>query len=392
MTVSEIVLWAIFVVVQLSFDFFVLYLLYRVLSFVQRRRMVERVVISQIASVLRQNLPLVPGLLAAADSERRSAAIHLRRIALLLDQGTTLSHAIRAGYVDCSTRTLSRIIAGENMNQLPAVVDGLETEMMNQDRGKAKSQLIPYLYGGAVFLMLSYVVIGLLIAVVPKYMEIFLDYKTDLPWATRSLIHVSDWFFRGTPPGIALFVPFVLSLPVVFYWVFRHRRLERLSWISRWMDTLRWNLPGLRSLERSEGLASVAEVLRFGARSGLDLTTAVREAGQLDVNHHLRERMRRAVGELERGETAETAFRKAKVGAVLQAAVASGLRTGDLETPLTFACNYYRAIVSRWWLVIREATLPLLTLAVAIPVAFMAYALFTPMIALLESAIESWGM
>lgn len=367
----------------------ILYLVYRAVTAWGRRRMVERVVIGQIASVLRQNLPLARGLAVAADSERGAPAVHLRRIARLLDQGMTLPHAMRIGYPDCSSMTWSLVQAGQQAEQLPALLDRVEQNMLDKDRSTTGRGFWPVFYVLLVTVPVLTIPAFLMVAVVPKFKEIFADFGAELPWAMVVLVQVNEWLVEGTPPGFVLFIPLLLAVPLFLYLSYRPRHVEKLSWISRFADAIRWRLPGFRTYELARGMHAITEVLRLSLKAGIDLPSAAGLAAEVDANHRLREQMRRVAGELEQGRAPDQAFKAAGVNKMLVMAVSAGLRSGNLDTPLTYVAEYYRAIVSRWWLFIVNMGTPLLTLFYALIVGFIAYALFTPLIKLINSVMAT---
>jgi len=375
-------------IISLLISLGILYLLYRIITAWGRRRLIERIVVGQIASVVRQNLPLARGLTAAAASERRAPEVHLRRIARLLEQGMTLSHAIRIGYPDCSSRTRSLIRAGEQADQLPAMLDRIEENMLEKDRRTPGRAFWPVFYVLLITIPLISVVSGLMVAVVPKFRAIFADYGVELPWAMTALISVSEWLVGGTPPGFVLLIPILLVLPLLFYLSYRHRNVERLSRVSRLADGLRWRIPGLRTMEKAEGMLAITDVLRLSLRSGIDLPSAVRLSSEVDANYRLREQMRRVAEALEQGQSVDRALKASEASPVLIMAMSSGVRTGQLETPLSFAAEYYRAIISRWWLVLKHTGVPLLTLFCAGLVGMIAYAVFSPIIKLIDSVMS----
>lgn len=367
----------------------ILYLIYRVVTAWGRRRLVERVVIGQIASVLRQNLPLARGLIVASESERGAASVHLRRVGHLLQQGMTLSHAIRIGYPDCSSMTRSLIQAGERADQLPAILDRIEQAMLEKDRAMSGRGFWPMFYVLLVTVPIVVVISFVMVAVVPKFKEIFLDFGAELPPVTRFAIDASDWFITGTPPGVVLLIPIILVIPVFFYLSYRHRHVERLSWASRLADALRWRIPGYHKYELARGMHAITEVLRLSLKSGIDLPSAVRLSAEVDANHRLREQMRRLAEEIEQGRPVDRAMKTAGANPILVMAITSGIRSRQLDTPLAFAAEYYHAIVSRWWLFLKNMGMPLLTLFYAVIIGFVAYAFFAPLIQLINTVIAT---
>ena len=64
-------------------------------------------------------------------------------------------------------------------------------------------------------------------------------------------------------------------------------------------------------------------------------------------------------------------------------------RGEDPERVLGHAADYYEAIAYRWWHALAAVSGPVVTLAIAAIVGFIALALFLPLIALINAASEA---
>ena len=122
--------WIILLVILMGLTVFsTLYLLFTTWT---RRRATHRIVIGQIATVVRQNLPLATGLKLAAESERGAARRHLLRMSRLLAQGASLAEATQIGFTDCPSLPLSLIIAGERSGQLAMALEQAEAAVVQR--------------------------------------------------------------------------------------------------------------------------------------------------------------------------------------------------------------------------------------------------------------------
>lgn len=352
-----------------------------------RRRAVQRVVIGQIASMLRQNLPLATGLALAADSERGQIRTHLHRIARLLAQGLSLAQAVERGFPGCDSLIRSLIIAGERVGQLPAALEQAENMLIERDRRRSSLNDDAWLYALVILIFAVLIVSGLMVAIVPKFMEIFKDFDLPLPPVTVTLISVSEW----CADFILLLVPLIVLLPLGLYLSFRPRRLPDPSLISRLADRIRWYTPGLHRMIFGRDMAAVLRYLRLAVRSGMTLDAGARLAAGLDVNCQLRPRVVRFADLLQGGTNIRQAAVQAGLGEVTGIALAGGQRDGRLDAALRFAGDYYDALVSRWYIVARAMSWPVCTLGLACLVAFVALAMFQPLVALIDSCCSAWG-
>lgn len=363
------------------------YAVYRLVTIWDRRKAIEPIVIGQVAAVTRQQLPMATAVSLAADSERGTERAILHRISVLLAQGLPLSEAVRLGYPNCSGLTLSLIAAGEKAGQLPAALDQAEQVLAERNRWSEPmdGSLIPYLC--VLILTTGFIVSGIMVAVVPKFKEIFKDFGTQLPGITVALIDVSDWFVSGTPPGWFILAPLLILAPVILYLSLRPRRADAPLLASRLADWFRWNTPGLRVMERGQSTARVLQTIRIGLRSGMTLDQAAWLAADIDVNTQLRPRVRRFAELLRQGTRPGRAAEQAELGGIVSLALAAGQRSHNLDAALRYAIDYNESLSSRAWLLLRNLAWPIMTLTMATVVGFVVVSLFTPLVALINSCM-----
>jgi len=365
----------------------VLYLIFKALTAVNRRRVAERVVIGQIATVVRQNLPLPKALDIAAESEGSRAKKTLRNISILLEKGIALPEAIHLGFPECPAVVISLITAGQKSGQLTMALEQAEQYLVESDRRRHRvidCACWPYVV--VVLLATMLVLSGIMVAVVPKYKAIFADFGTPLPWVTRIVIELFEEF--SFVLGLLLMI-LGFAVPLGMYLDYRPRNLKDLSYPSRIADWLRWHCPGLRRLEFSRGMALMLQTMRVGVRGGMSLETTARAASKIDVNSLLRPRMTEFANLLEGGTNVRKAAEIAGLGEVTAVALAGGQRSQNMDAALRYASDYYDSLVSRWWTMIGNMAWPVCTLMLGTMVGFFVYAMFVPLVALIN-ATATW--
>ncbi len=354
-----------------------------IISFFQRPA-IERIVIGQIGSVLRQNLPLATALSLAGDSEQGMARVHLKRISRFLTQGASLAEAMRLGYSECSRLVLSLAEAGERAGRLPAAMEQAEEYLVRKARWRRLFDVPVGIYVAIVLTFGCFVVSGIMVAIIPKFKTIFADFGTTLPGLTVALIDISAWFVQGTPPG---WVPVVL---IPFIWLaMRVWYVDGRPLTTRIGESVRATLPGVRRMEFGRCMAEMLRLMRTALASGMDLASAARLAACLDVNRHVRDRMRWFADLLEAGGGPVEACRTAGLGPVLAVALGAGARSGNMDAALRYAADYHEAIVTRWWMVVNSLVWPLCTVALSAVLAFIVLALFIPLVQLIQS-VTGW--
>ncbi len=349
-----------------------------------QRPAIERIVIGQIAAVLRQNLPLPTALALAGDSERGMARVYLKRISKLLAQGALLSEAIQLGFRDCSTLVVSLVAAGEKAGRLPAALEQAEEYLIRKARWRRLFDVPLGLYVMIVLTAACFIISGIMVAVIPKFKQIFADFGLALPPRTITLINISEWFVTGTPPGWTL----IAMIPLV--WIaLRLLKVDGRPVTRRIGEFVRASLPGVRRAEFGRGMAEMLRLMRTAVAGGIDLSSAARISSDLDVNVHLRDRMRLFADLLERGAVPSDACKVADLGSVMATALAAGTRSGDMDAALRYAADYHEAIVARWWILAHSFVWPFCTVLLGTIVAFIVRALFEPLVHLIATSTGS---
>lgn len=343
---------------------------------------VERIVISQIATIVRQNLPLATGIALAADSESGRPGAFLRRIARLLAQGVPLSEAFRKAMPNASSLTQSILVAGEKSGRLAAALDLAEENLVEASTRKRHRPgvAIPYLITMATATTL--LAAGIMVVIIPKYKEIFKDFGTQLPGLTRSLISASKWTVEGDPPGwVYIFVPGVIAL----FLYYRPRRGHRPRFMSRIADHVRWYTPFFRRIYVNRDLRSAFQIMRISVGSGMDLAVAARIAADTDVNICLRRNLTEFANLLETGTNFREAARAARLGEVAATALASGQRGNDIDAAFRYAIDYHGAVTGRITAVLNSLAVPVVVFIAASFAGYVVLAMFIPLIALINS-------
>ncbi|MCH7702682.1 MAG: type II secretion system F family protein [Planctomycetes bacterium] len=334
------------------------------------------------------NLPLATALRFASRGRRGDEGRALRKMSNLLTLSASLSEALRQS-APCPPSVGSLITAGERSGQLSRALrlaEGLLDEQI--ERAQTFSLRAYCAYPAAVLFSGFLIVGGIMYNVMPKFQDIFLDFDTPLPESTRVLIGLSNWFILGFPPGwfwlaCAALIGAVILLIRTLWPVGRIIRfLERVG------DRVRWSLPFTRQIDWGQGMATACGVLEMGLTGGLPLDRAARLASDLRINHYVRVRLEEFTALVLGGASAVQAAREAKLGAMCVAALAAISRGEDPHTVLGHAADCYRQVANQWWHATAKLLWPLGTLVLGAMVGFVAWALFEPLVALIESVMD----
>ena len=364
-----------------------LYMGYRAIK--RSRRTNGQVIVDHVDLAVRLNLPLAAYLRAAARGETGRRARQLGRIHASLASGASLPEALAAAR-DVPDDVIERLGAATAVGQLrPILAKSVEDE--RRMANEAEDVPDPALYRAYVVFMLFFVplvVWALMVLVVPKFKEIFKDFKTTLPPLTQFIINFSSLINEDLWPLALLAVLGVIGILLVLFsycatevclpWL----PLPDVRRIGRWIA---WRVPVLHTLQRDRSLAETCALLAASSRAGVALPEALAQAVNLPVNAGFRRRLE----DFRQGLLAGQAPAEAATAARLPGLVAGLLTPTSARSPdaelFGFLESYYRNRFSRTVLLLRGATGPIIVLTFALIVGTTVVALFLPLVKLINS-------
>ena len=344
-------------------------------------------VLMYVHSAVRLNLPLATYLAAAATAEPLMTRARLRQVSARLEEGAGVSEALTRSVPEIDDRTLGRIRAGEASGQLGVALaraaDEFRPQAWRPGQGSG-SALVP-LYLVAMPVALFVLVTGLMIFVVPKYQEIFRDFRTQLPWATQVLIDVSRWVAEDF--GWLVFLP--LPLLAFAYLGFNLMKIVRqrhfAAWPREWTDALVWYTPLAGGVVRARNLADVCDVLADALTAGMPAPAALEHAAQLEVNGILRRRLGEWWRLVDTGTPLGAAAASAGLPRMVSQMAAAADGTPGMADVFGFLGRYYRMRFSRGAVLLRSVVEPAVVLVMGTLVGTVVVALFLPLVKLINA-------
>ena len=161
------------------------------LAWTRIRRARVRVVVQTLASIVGQNLPLVPALQAAASAERSALRRTYTRIATRLGVGDALSTALRTSMLSCPGDIIGAIIAAEQGGTLPSVLRSLAAEARRNAHARTTRHPAT-LYTLVLVLVVPLIFLFIATVTLPRFKEIFQDFDTAMPAITLTLFGIAD--------------------------------------------------------------------------------------------------------------------------------------------------------------------------------------------------------
>lgn len=350
-------------------------------------------VISTIGSSMRQNLPLPMALESAAGGRTDKRSRILRGIQKWLVQGYSLSESIKRGYPKCPGRAIAMIAAAEKIDQLPTALGSIEADMVARADESRKIRPIHPLYPVILIVFIFFIVLGLTTFVIPKFYNVLTEMTegAQLPAATRLLMQITNFvaYKYGWLIGLALALIVFVVVPVSIRIRFRPRRPDKPYLLSRIGDFIKWHLPILHWFENNYSMVQVTELLRLSFNTGCTVNGAIANTLDLDVNNCFRKRLRKWLAKVEQGSNIAVAARESKLGSTLAWAFDEQVNQGNTLAILETLESFYRSNYSYRVNLARFVMWPCVTIIMGGVVGFVVYAIFSPMVAIVNFLADS---
>jgi len=359
------------------------------------RRNRAAAILAHVEQIVRQNLPLVLMLRLAARAEGGKLRRRLEHVAQALAAGDALAEALASCVPEMPQDTITALALGERTGQLPAVLTRLVDADRKQIRSASASALTSGnfygLYTVTMLLSITGILAGFLIFVVPKYRDIFSDFRTPLPRPTALLLDASDWFVVDY--GWALCGPvlvLVFFTASVCWWrgIFVAARL-RFRPLDALFDVVVLRLPLVGKMVLAQGLSSVFMVLAQSAANGAPLL--IDAASAIPRNCAVRGRIWRWSEALSAGHALDEAARRAGLPPLVAGTLGPAMAVGCVPAALDFLGRYYGDRANRGLQLLRGALLPATVLVLGLMVGFVAVCLLGAIPALLGGMMPRGG-
>lgn len=346
-------------------------------------------VLAYVEQAVRQNLPLNHSLAAAAASETGLTAFRLRMICDALERGSPIHAALEQHLPELPARIVQLIAAGARLGSLPQTLQ----MVLRRERINRAGRYSPAAYGFLYALVLLLTIAGVLalfcVFILPKFKQIFKDFRIELPAITRRIAMLAD---------SASYVLFALvGIVGLIALIYIGRKLWEIFWpadvargrpgLAAWVI---WHTPLARDVARNKGLADVCRVSGEAIRAGFTLDRALGEATTLAINPGLLVQVRDWRRGIENGAAVSDAARDAGLPPLLAGMLGSAQAAGGMADTFDFLGRYYETRFSRTILLLQGAVAPLTSLVFGAIVCAIALSMFLPMIRLIEGAGGTW--
>lgn len=289
--------------------------------------------------------------------------------------GNTFSFALRRYPQYFSNLYIALIKSGEATGKLAEVLtklsDNLEKEQ--EIKGRLKNALI---YPAVVVIAMFAVMFILMTFVVPKMLQLYSEFGSELPFTTKVLIFVSGVFVNY----------WTLILAGIFVLSYFGQAYVKTKKGKRSIDKVLLSIPKVRNVVSVSALVNSTRTLSILINSGVSILEALTIIVDTTDNILYQESFRRIYKEVERGRSLGAAFSNETIfPPILVQMTITGENTGHLDETLMRISKYFETESE---LAIKAMTTliePLILVVLGVGVGFIVLSVITPLYNLTNS-------
>src|SRR3954453_7374531 len=300
-----------------------------------------------------------------------------------VEGGGTLSDAMAKYPKAFDKLYVNMINAGELGGVLDLILNRLADFM--EKAAKLKKKVIgAMIYPGVVISIAVGIVSMIMIFVIPKFEQIFRDFKTDLPGITQVLLAVSRWFATQYGWAYVLFSPIIFALTI---------KLIRMSEGGKFaVDVVKLKIPILGSILAKTAIARFTRTLGTLISAGVPILDAINITKETAGNEVYARALVKVHDAIREGESMADPLRATKVcDAIVVNMIDVGEETGDLDKMLMKVADNYDSDVDVLVSSLISILEPVMVVVLGVIVGFIVIALFMPMITLIQGMTSNNG-
>jgi type IV pilus assembly protein PilC len=286
----------------------------------------------QFSTMINAGLPLIQCLdILAAQEQNKTFAKIIRNIKEEIEGGSTLSDALRKHPKVFDDLFINMIAAGEAGGILDTILNRLATylEKSMKLKRKVKGAMT---YPGVVLVMSVGIITLLLVKVVPVFQSIFAGMGRELPFATQTLIDLSNFVTNN-----ALYI--VCALVIAFVALARFYRTDSGRYL---FDRMIIKPPVIGPLMRKVAIAKFTRTLSTLISSGVPILDGLEIVSRTSGNKIVERALMETRKNISEGKTiAEPLAATTVFPPMVVQMIAVGEATGSLDSMLSKIADFY---------------------------------------------------
>jgi len=338
--------------------------------------MKEKVVfMRQLATMVGAGLPLTRGL-QVMEQQIENAAFRriISQVKTSVESGKSLAESFRGADEVFDEVAINLIEAGESSGNLDDILDKLAVELEESKKLKAKLKSA-LTYPMILLVVIVGVMLLMMFVLVPSMSEIYSEFDAELPWITKFLMDMSNFFVGYWWAVLVAILGLVIGYKV---WVDTPNG-------SRTKDKILVKMPIVGIIISKMQIAQFTRLLGLLLSSGLSIIRAL-ELTALSLNNQMfREVVMEAKKEVEKGGSLALPIARSEYyPLIVSSMIAVGEETGELDNVLAKVAEYYKDEVDVATENMSSVLEPVFLILMGLAIAFISLGIYMPMFQLSE--------
>ena len=331
---------------------------------------------SQFAIILTSGMPVVRCIeMVAEQSEDKGLRDRLLKVAEDVDGGISMATALETDIPELPSTFVETVRAGEQAGTMETCFKRLEKyyDRAAKTRGKVSGALT---YPAIVISVGIIVFIIIITVAVPMFTDVFAGLGVELPFLTRLLIGLSD-FFRGYWWILA----FLIAGGLLFF-----KLKVRTDEGREKFDAFKLFRMPLHSLTQMNCASDFAATMSTMLGAGLPMIQALDVTANVVTNYRFAKAIEKVRGDVEMGKGIADSMRATDCFPnLLTEMTGVGERSGAMEATLDVVSDYYTNEVQVKTDKLMSALEPAITIGLAVMVVILLLAVYMPMFSMYGS-------
>lgn len=324
----------------------------------------------QFLSILKAGVPIATILsMMAQQTEKPKLTAAIRDMQTNVSKGETLASSMRRQEKVFPSMLVNMVAAGEESGNLESSFSQMEVYF---DRlKKTKSKVIKVMiYPCVILVVMVVVLIVMMTRIIPMFLKSFEEMGAELPFLTRCVMAVSDWF-------VDWWWALVLGILGLVLFCILFRRTNRGKHFFGWLAR---KVPVVKNLTVKSACATFARTMSILLGSGLTLMEALDLTADNMSNIYYKEAIQTIRARISDGWPLATSMKETGLfPPMICNMVAIGEETGDLQEMLSKVADYYDEEVTDATDRLTALIEPCIILILAVFVAIIVFSIFLPM-------------
>ena len=324
----------------------------------------------QLSTLTTAGVPLVQGLSVLEEQAENPAfksVVH--RVREDIEAGLTITDALKKHPKVFTELYVGMVKAGEIGGILDTVLERLSKYLEDAEelKGKVKGAMA---YPLVVCLIAGSVTIFLLVAVIPKFKEIFSSFGRELPAPTRILIGMSE--------GLKAHFLMLMLIPVGLFIAFKQFQKTPKGAIV--VDRFVLKLPVFGILLKKVAVAKFSRTFGTLIKSGVPILQALETVAKTSGNKIIEIAIRDAQSSVREGERIAVPLKKSGIfPSMVTQMISIGEETGNLDAMLIRIADFYDQEVDVAVKALTSMIEPLIIVVMGLVIGSIVIAMFMPM-------------